>query len=231
MIHWLTQSFDDIPSFDQKDTIGTYLNDEEQARLATLRTTKRQQDWLLGRWTAKRLLQTVLWEHNGVTLPLDMITIRNNADGVPDCQLSTAHCPLSISISHSYGRAFVAAIEKPNALIGADMEKIEARPAGFGEAYFTMAEIALGYGLVGPERAVWETAVWSAKEAVLKALHLGLSVDTRAVSCLIEPVARPSTTWMPFAVRLDQKRLPKPAPSLQGWWRLEDGFVLTMAAE
>lgn len=190
---------------------------------------KRREDWLLGRWTAKRLLQTVIWEHDGVTLPLDMITIGNDADGVPNCQLPIANCPLSISISHANGRAFAAAIEKPHAPIGADMERIQPRPAGFVEEYFTLAEIALGYGLVGPERAVWETAVWSAKEAVLKALHLGLSVNTRAVSCLIEPVDRPPTWWTPFAIRCDNGRLPQPAPPLTGWWRVEDGFVLTIA--
>jgi 4'-phosphopantetheinyl transferase len=214
MIHWLTQS--------QAELSGQtgFLNETETARLATLKTAKRQQDWLLGRWTAKRLLQTVLFEAEGTSIPLDMITIMNNQDGVPDYRLPITDHRLSISISHSHGRAFVAAIEKADALIGADMEKIESRPTGFGEAYFTMAEIVLGYGLAGQERAVWETAVWIAKEAVLKALHLGLSVDTRAISCLIEPVARPSSNWMPFAVRFDQKRLPKPAPALNGWWRV-----------
>ncbi|MCL4262263.1 MAG: 4'-phosphopantetheinyl transferase superfamily protein [Anaerolineae bacterium] len=222
MIHWLTQILDEIPAED-------YLTDVEIARFQELKTEKRRADWLLGRWTAKRLLQTVLWEKDGVTLPLDMITITNNPDGDPDYRLPITDHRFSISISHAHGRAFVAAVEKDHAPIGADMELIQPRPAGFAEEYFTLAEIALGYGLVGSERAVWETAVWSAKEAVLKALHLGLSVDTRAISCLIEPVERPPTWWTPFAIRFDQTRLPKPAPPLTGWWRVEDDFVLAIA--
>lgn len=222
MIHWLTQTHHEIPACD-------YLTETELARFQELKTAKRRTDWLLGRWTAKRLLQTVIWETDGITLPLDMITITNNPDGVPNCQLPIANCQLSISISHAHGRAFVAATEKVNAPIGADMELIQPRPAGFAEEYFALAEIGLGYGLVGQERAVWETAVWSAKEAVLKALHLGLSVNTRAVSCLIEPMAQPPGIWTPFAIRCDNGRLPRPAPPLTGWWRVEDGFVLTIA--
>lgn len=222
MIHWLTQSRADIPAYD-------YLTDAELARFQKLKVTKRRTDWLLGRWTAKRLLQTVLWHKDGVTLPLDMIAISNDADGVPNCRLPIANCQLSISISHAHGRAFVAAIEKPHAPIGADMELIRPRPAGFADAYFTSAELALGQGLGDEERAIWETAVWSAKEAVLKALHLGLSVDTRAVSCLIEPPAQKPKIWMPFVVQCDHGRLPRPAPPLTGWWRVEDDFVLTIA--
>lgn len=222
MIHWLTQTLTEVPADD-------YLTDVELARLQELKTDKRRTDWLLGRWTAKRLLQTVLWEKDGVTLPLDMITITNNPDGVPDYRLPITDNRFSISISHAHGRAFVAAVEKAHAPIGADMELNRPRPAGFAEEYFTLAEIALGYGLVGPERVVWETAVWSAKEAVLKALHLGLSVDTRAISCLVEPVAPPPGIWTPFAIRCDSGRLPRPAPPLTGWWRVEDGFVLTIA--
>jgi len=222
MIHWLTQSRADIPAYD-------YLTDAELARLQKLKATKRRTDWLLGRWTAKRLLQTVLWQKDGMTLPLDMITITNNADGVPDYQIPTTDRRLSISISHAHGRAFVAAIEKSGSPIGADMELIRPRPDGFAAAYFTPAELALGQGLVDQDRAVWETAVWSAKEAVLKALHLGLSVDTRAVSCLIEPPAQMPKIWMPFVVLCDHGRLPRPTPPLSGWWRVEDDFVLTIA--
>ncbi|GIK58731.1 MAG: 4'-phosphopantetheinyl transferase superfamily protein [Chloroflexi bacterium] len=222
MIHWLKQSLAEIPADD-------YLTDAELARFQELKTDKRRTDWLLGRWTAKRLLQTVIWETDGVTPPLDMITITNNVDGVPDYRLPITDHRFSISISHAHGRAFVAAVEKTHAPIGVDMELIQPRLAGFAEEYFTLAEIALGYGLIGAERVVWETAVWSAKEAVLKALHLGLSVNTRAISCLIEPVARPSNIWMPFVICYDQTRLPRPAPPLTGWWRVEDGFVLTIA--
>lgn len=229
MIHWLTQSHTELPSPLKVKESARYLNEEEQARYLMLKTRKRRNDWLLGRWTAKRLLQTVIWEKDGITLPLDMITIRNNKDGAPDYHSPLTNRRFSISISHSHEHAFVAVIEKPDVPVGADIELIQARPKGFAETYFTLAEICLGNDLTGQERALWETAAWSAKESVLKALHLGLSVDTRAVSCLIEPVTRLPQTWIPFAVKCDDGRLPQPALPLNGWWRVDGNFVLTIA--
>lgn len=230
MIHWLTQSYTELPESIEAVKNGGYLSEAEYRRLSLLRTNKRRKDWLLGRWTAKRLLQTVIWEKDGITLPLDMIMITNKADGVSDYQLPIANHQYSISISHSSNNALVAIIEKPDIPVGADMKLITPRPSGFAESFFTKAELALGEGLVGKSRTVWETAVWSAKEAVLKALHLAWSVDTQAISCLIEPVNHLPQTWLPFAIKCDNGRLPAADPTLTGWWRVEDDFVLTIAA-
>lgn len=228
MIHWLTQSQTELPAPADAMT-GGYLNEEEYARMLALKTAKRRQDWLLGRWTAKRLLQTVLWERNGVTLPLDLIGIGNDVTGAPTFHAPLGRLPGALSISHSHGRAFVAVVEKPAMPIGADMEWIQARPHGFAAAYFTAAELELREGVPDALLPLWETAVWSAKEAALKALRLGLSVDTRAVSCLIAPVNIPPQRWRPFAIEVADGRLPQPAPPLSGWWRAEAGFVLTIA--
>ncbi len=237
MIHWLTQSHVELPDLTETQENGRYLNDEELAHLQTLKTDKRRKDWLLGRWTAKRLLQKLLWEQSSFALPLDMITITNNVDGVPDYCLPNGAHPFSISISHGHGHAFVAAIEQPNVYVGADMERIEARPLGFMETYFTKEERErVAYCIVRSKvsrqndiRNTLITAVWSAKEAALKALHLGLSVDTRVVHCLFDPFAQMPDRWLPFTIRCEHGRLPKPAPPLMGWWRVEDDFVLTIA--
>ena len=231
MIHWLTQTHTELPTPARANEMGGYLTEEEEQRFLTLRTEKRRDDWLLGRWTAKRLLQTVIWERNGTSLPLDLITITNDKDGVPEYRLPMEDRNFSISISHSHGRAFVAAIEKSDAPIGADLEQIEARPDGFIETYFTSEEQTAVLQCTTEElQNMLTTAIWSAKEAALKALHLGLSVDTLAVSCMIEPIVQLPHDWLPFAVVCDNGRLPEPAPALTGWWRVEDGFVLTVVA-
>lgn len=231
MIHWLTQTHTELPALTQAFEKGWYLTEEEEQRFSALHTEKRRHDWLLGRWTAKRLLQTVIWEKNGTSLPLDLITITNNNDGVPDYRLPIQDRNFSISISHSHGRAFAAAIERPNAPIGADLERIAARPEGFIEAYFTPEEqTAVLQCATEAMQNTLTTAIWSAKEAALKALHLGLSVDTLAVRCLIEPIVHQPHNWLPFAVVCDNGRLPQPAPSLTGWWCVEDEFVLTVVA-
>ncbi len=233
MIHWLTQTHDILPETAVYGHPSLFLSDSEAERLAALPSEKRRRDWLLGRWTVKRLLQTMIWETSHTTVPLDLITVANSADGVPTIasQLPLVNGQFSISISHSHGQALVTAVAKPNWPIGCDIEKITARSETFIDDYFTETEALLVQQVEGKQRDVMVTAVWSAKESVLKALHLGLSVDTRSVACLIDPGKRPSDTWVPFEICCDNGRLPYPAPHLSGWWRVVDDFALTLVAK
>ena len=242
MIHWLIQSANDCPELAADAVLAGWLHPAEQAKLATLKTAKRRQDWLLGRLTAKQLIQTVM----GGALPLPAIEIHNGDKGDPmvNCQwsmvngqwstggaqspISNLQPPISLSISHSRGHAFCAVVERPFSPLGADLEWVETRLDGFAEDYFTAAECERVYRADEGMRYVLITAVWSAKEAALKALHLGLTVDTRAVECLIEPVAERPLNWLPFKVRCENGRLPQPAPALTGWWRTWNNFVLTL---
>ena len=235
MIHWLTQSQDALPQTAVANPHQpiSFLSDSEAERLAALSTEKRRRDWLLGRWTVKRLLQTVIWETSHTTVPLDLITVSNDADGVPmvTSQLPLVNDKFSISLSHSQGQALVAAVAKPNWPIGCDMEQIVSRDEAFIDDYFTETEALLVHQVSDEVRDMLVTAVWSAKEAVLKALHLGLSVDTRAVACLLDPTKRSTDSWVPFEICCDNGRLPKPAPRLSGWWRVMKEFVLTVVVE
>ncbi len=229
MIYWLTQTQAEMPETDRY--LAEYLSEAEREKLASLRMEKRRQDWLLGRWTAKRLLQRVIWEGSKMTVPLNLIAIDNDDDGVPFYQSPASNLQCSISISHGNGRAFAAAVVKPDWPLGADMERVAPRPDGFVEDYFTEAEAGLVRQANGVGRDRLVTAVWSAKEAVLKALHLGLSVDTRAVSCLLEAGDGDTAVWRPLAIHLDERRLPRPAPDLAGWWHSDGEFVLALAVQ
>ncbi|MBK8989047.1 MAG: 4'-phosphopantetheinyl transferase superfamily protein [Chloroflexi bacterium] len=250
MIHWLVQSSDHSPDFQVGAPLGGVLHPGEQAKLATLKTEKRRRDWLLGRWTAKRLIQSIVQEHLAQTLALPAIEIRNGSKGDPvvNGQLSMVNGQwstdngqssidnlqafLTLSISHAHGHAFCAVVERPHWPIGADIEWVEQRSPVFVADYFTAAEQALvAQAADEAMRDVLVTAVWSAKEAVLKALHLGLTVDTCSVECLIEPVAQRPSAWTPFVVRCDNGRLPQPAPQFSGWWRTWENFVLTLVVE
>jgi 4'-phosphopantetheinyl transferase len=68
MIEWLTQSRADYAS-----PTSAWLTVAERGRLATLRTDKRRQDWLLGRWTGKRLLLATLARRHGMAPPLNAL--------------------------------------------------------------------------------------------------------------------------------------------------------------
>ena len=205
----------------------------EAEKYASLKTEKRRRDWLLGRWTAKHLVQKVLNEH-GQPVSLDQLAIRNRDTGEPYLQILSNFedqaFPFTISISHSASHAVCAVTERPFWPIGIDLEKIETRGDSFTQDYFTNDEQQLVRQAMPEMRDTLVTAIWSAKEAGLKALHLGLRADTRTVNCLIQPERIRPLSWTPFTIQLDSQRLGN-VPRLAGWWRTIDDFVLTMAAE
>jgi 4'-phosphopantetheinyl transferase len=247
MIHWLVQSADAYPDSSEGVVLDGVLHPREQAKFATLKTEKRRQDWLLGRRTAKQLIGEVMVNQIGEKLPFDSIEVQNGAMGDPivNCQIaadrwsrvngqrevSNLQSLISLSISHSNSHAFCALVEKPDWPLGADIERIEGRSAEFVTDYFTKEEQVLVNQASDDMRNVVVTAVWSAKEAVLKALHLGLTVDTRAVACLLDVGAERPLTWTPFTIHCDDTRLPHPPPPLTGWWRTYENFVLTLVVK
>jgi 4'-phosphopantetheinyl transferase len=223
-VAYLVQSQQAHPALAQGIPPADLLNEAEAARFAALKTEKRRRDWLLGRWTAKHLVRQWVWQKTAEWLPLAAVEIGNDADGAP---IVNGHW--SLSISHSNGYAFCAVAE--GGALGADMERIEPRIEHFAADYFTVEELDRLPVTDDRLRDTMVTAVWSAKEAALKALHLGLRVDTRAVSCLIDPVVALPQQWTSFAIQVDGRRLNRATARLTGWWRTMDNFVLTMAAE
>ncbi len=233
MIHWLTQSHDVVPHTAVHGRPPCFLSDGEADRLAALPNEEQRRDWLLGRWTAKRLLQTVIWETKGTTVPLDLITFRNVASGIPmiESQLPQVNGQFSISMSRSDGQALVAAVAKPNWPIGAKISRIQPRSETFIKKHFTEQEALLVRQVDKSQRDLLATAVFNAKAAVSKALHLPSSADSQASSCLIDPEKRPSDTWVPLKIQYDNGRWLSSAPNLAGWWRTVDQFVLTLVVQ
>ena len=253
-IRWLVQSMEDAP-----DVTEAWLGAQETARLAGLTLSKRRRDWLLGRWTAKRLLQSVLAEEEQAPLPLTSIAIDNDPDGAPFAARAEGdhlwRLPVSLSISHSHGVALCAAADlrwTPSVTVGADIEFVEPRARSFVHDFFAPEEIELLARVEGEDGEqksgflekpdfYWTdydglaTAIWSGKEAALKALRTGLRVDTRAVICLIEPPLHMNNDWTPFAIRFAERPALAAAreAAWSGWWRRMEawpGFVMTMVA-
>jgi 4'-phosphopantetheinyl transferase len=241
MIYWLLQSTFDHPDLACGIAPAGLLSDSEQARLATFKVDKRRRDWLLGRWTAKRLVQSYVEQQTGLRLSLDALIISTDPEGAPHIQtgdwrletgdrernLQSAICNLQLSISHSGGRAICALARERQ--IGVDIERIEARDWQFVEDYFTADEIHQVWLAPTEQYETIITAIWSAKEAALKAFHLGLSVDTHSVSCSIA-TPRQACDWAEVRYTCDHRLLHfSTAPALTGWWRTIDGYVLTVA--
>lgn len=252
MIHWLVQSLADHPDLARGIPPPGLLSPIESARLASLRSAKRRRDWLLGRWTAKQLLQSTLGQEFGLSLPLSAYTIENDAMGAPLAEFDpnsagqdvTAGCTLepdglSLSISHSGDQAFCALSLLGDAHIGADIERIEERSEAFMHDYFTADEIAAVEVAPAGLQSTVVTLIWSAKEATLKALRLGLRADTRRVSC---PIALDVTglgdvplgyLWTRFAIQVEpalwaQAGLAARQYATPGWWQIMSNYALTL---
>ena len=208
---------------------SAFLAPAETAAYAALRAPKRRRDWLLGRRVAKRLIQDALAER-GHHLPLDEIVILSHPDGWPQVTLPALgpDAPsLTLSISHARDRAFCAVTFGADVPLGADLEAVEPRSSGFVADYFTSDE--RDFVAVAPEeeRPVLVNAIWSAKEAALKAIRRGLAEDTRLVTCL-PTLVKSEDGWHPIGHRWEATG--RNLPVLAGVWREADGYVMTLAA-
>jgi 4'-phosphopantetheinyl transferase len=233
-----------------------FLSPAEREALAGLRFPKRRREWLLGRWTAKHLLKRACPEY--ASLPLAKITVGNDPDGAPYLAIANqGRLSHSLSISHRHNRAFCAILAPPTApppaeaaidaktpsvpllgmanTVGADIEQVYPRDPAFVRDYFTSGEAERVWAAPEALRNTLVTVLWSAKEAVLKVLRLGLTVDTRRVELYriagLEPHSGSvgllaSDAWLEIRVHCT---LPDPPP-LCAWWRPMAGDVLTLAA-
>ncbi len=98
-VTWVTCDRADLPG-----SLG-WLATEERLRLDAFRIAKRRDDYLLGRWTAKRAIAARM----SPSPPLETIAIRAAADGAPEAFLDDAPLAFTVSVSHSLERALLGA--------------------------------------------------------------------------------------------------------------------------
>ena len=198
-----------------------WLAAEELPILSGLRFQKRRNDWRLGRWTAKQAVCGYPLITNASHASLE---IRAAADGAPEVFQNNHPENVSISISHSRDRGFCA-IGPGDHAIGCDIEWLEAREEALIYDYFAPEEISFCLDAMGEERILTVNRIWSAKESILKALREGLRRDTHSV--IVYPDVRPiEGEWSPWTGRcLESARI------FSGWWREEDGYIMTMVSD
>ena len=208
---------------DQAPQVGSWLSHTEQVTLDGLTLPKRRADWLLGRWTAKQLVQAHLGARGPGPPPFDAISIDADEDGAPGvhCRDDGTEWPaISLSISHSNGVALCALSSVPGVAVGDDIERVEPRDETFVRDFFTPAEAAAFHPLAGGERDRAVTASWCVKEASLKVLKVGLRADTRTVECAPRACGE---GWSEVSVH---------GPgALAAWWRLHGPFAVALATE
>jgi 4'-phosphopantetheinyl transferase len=223
-VFWLEQTEADFPE-DQD-----WLSASELVRFNSMRFAKRRADWLLGRWTAKRAV-AAYWKAPATPRMLAGIEIRSAASGAPAVFLAGEAAAVAISLSHCAGQA-VCAVAPPDAALGCDLETVEPRSDTFVSDYFTAEEQALVGAATRANQPQLVTLLWSAKESALKALGVGLRLDTRCVS--VSPidgqhaelnlgVSHGPDHWRSLQVRYDRK-------VFHGWWQYTSGFLCTLVA-
>ena len=239
-IFWYQQSSIDVPE------ANIWLSERERAYLEGLNFSKRRSDWRLGRWTAKCSVAAVLGLP-GTVSSLSKIEIFPSRSGAPLVFVGGAPAHFAISLSHRCGTA-ICALGAASSHIGCDVELVEKRDAAFASDYFAADEISRLSDAPEEKRELIITLLWSAKESALKALHLGLRLDTRDLEVFFSsslspernkfwldnypigladseaPVRRdlPAALWHPFQVKL------RDMPAFVGWWRHPDQFVHTL---
>ncbi|HTP51906.1 MAG TPA: 4'-phosphopantetheinyl transferase superfamily protein [Anaeromyxobacteraceae bacterium] len=224
----------------------------ERARFAEHRVHQRRADWLIGRLTAKSVVARALgFPADG---PLGAIEIENDPSGAPYARVAPEksalgrfapgeRLPISLSISHTEGYALCAAApldpagDGSHAAVGIDLGRVEPRSPEFLATFLTEDERDFVRAAPRPEQPLRSNLVWCAKEAVLKALGLGLTVDTFDLTCLPEAGSvRPipwqiiprGEEWHPFVATCIPSLLAG-GGMVRGAWRSFPGLVGALA--
>ena len=218
IIYWILSEA--VSEWDSLDNIGL-LSATERSRFDSMRFEKRRREWFHGRQSAKNLLAGSSGGFRSVN-PSDL-SIENEPEGSPYVVHAGRRLDLSLSISHRDQLAFCGLILGRRGSIGVDIEKIEPRSPVFAEDFFTDSEVQLVEK--NPVGTVDQTItlIWSAKEAVLKAMGKGLRLDTREIE--ISSFKDGAEGWGTFLVSSHFGDL----TYFNGRWRIKGDYTLTLA--
>jgi phosphopantetheinyl transferase len=232
----------EYPSLEHGQAWPGLLSPREEQILAGLVFLPRRRKWLLGRAAVKRLVREISGDS---ALQDDTISVLNQPSGAPFVLVEgQGGWPYSISISHRNEVGMAAAPMEPGIHIGADVETIEPRDPALVRQFFTDDEAESVAG-AGTERDLVVARIWSAKEAFLKLLGLGLRLDTRAIAVNMvgNMFSGCPSGWWPIDVKLSAESRIKMPPepfrqtpresfrreSFRIVWRQENSNVLTVA--
>lgn len=217
-IYWLEQTESDVPPDDG------WLGPAELTALSRLRFAKRRNDWRLGRWTAKHAV-AACFELPTDARALAEIEVRATSSGAPEIVFRGEVIPVGISISHRAGIA-ICAISLSGTSFGCDLETIEPRSDAFVADYFTCTEQSLVARALDEDRSRLIALLWSAKESTLKALRVGLQLDTRCIDVTLgeDCPALSSDVWRPMQLLYENDRV------FRGRWRAEHDMVRTIVS-
>jgi phosphopantetheinyl transferase (holo-ACP synthase) len=170
-----------------------WLTPREHATFDTLVVPKRRREWLAGRVAAKELVRRR--HHVAGEEALRRIEIVAPAQGPhkgkPSYEIDGVPGPFDLSISHSGDHAVAALAAVAGIRIGIDLERIEPRARSFEALALSAAERNVIEELAPAARALAVTERWVLKEALSKALGIGLRLALPRVTIEIDDGAGP----------------------------------------
>lgn len=155
-----------IVDLDKIPPAEDFLSPRELKTYEGFKVEKRRREWLGGRYALKKLASGFF------IFDIKQIEVRNRASGQPSLGVPCG-CNLPVSITHS-GDFAAAAIATSGMGIGVDMEVIEPHSTAWMNQSFCPEELS-------STAPVFLTELWAKKEAVLKFMGVGLSLDTKDI--------------------------------------------------
>ena len=216
-LRWLQQTNANVPPHD------AWLCPAERLRLAQLRIPKRRTDWRLGRWTVKCALASYLGLPKAIRT-FATIAVMPAETGAPRVFIGDEAAEVAVSLSHCDGVGICAVARRP-VWLGCDLEKVEPRSWSFVRDYFTPHEQNAVAACENDKlRASMITVVWSAKEAVLKALETGLRADTRSLTVSFTDEVILEAPWRSLIICTNNR-------CFKGWWKQEKQLLYCFASD
>lgn len=165
---------------DRIEACATVLSEEEMARAGRLRRAEDRARLLVGHAALRLILGRALGAEPGA------LSFSGGPAGKPELAGPWAGA-LRFNLSHSGDRALVG-LSRDGA-IGVDVEALRPMPdaARVARSYFSAQEAAALAALPDAEREPAFMAVWTRKEAVVKALGAGLSMPLHRFSVCLPP--------------------------------------------
>ncbi|MCA1812178.1 MAG: polyketide synthase dehydratase domain-containing protein, partial [Halobacteriales archaeon] len=165
-IHFAAEPVADAPLDDR-------FSAAEKAQHAKFHVPKRAQEWRAGRLAAKQAVAMLR-----PARPAD-VEVRGDENGKPMVFVAGQPADLRLSLTHRGGLAVAAVAASP---LGIDLETVEPKPQSFLEEAFAVAELKelLDASGRGEDIAQQVACLWTAKEAALKRVGVGLRSDLRA---------------------------------------------------
>ena len=163
------------------DQLSDILSEAELHRAARLRFIADRRRFMARRAALRQVLSRYL------QVPAETIAFTVNAHGKPSIEAPPGHAAtLSFNASSSDDLALIVVARKRH--VGVDVERIGLPPDDVEVArqFLSVRELEAFAGLQGPDRAQRFFAMWTGKEAVLKALGTGLSLPPRLVELAVD---------------------------------------------